>query len=136
MLIIDGLDERHDGGVVRSRLRDIRHVRYVGQTSGPRRRFLQHLNAARLWLPDEKPWWIKSPKLLPLYQWVRELYREELRLPTMVIHTWVATSAEARLAERQRIYECLAQQLPLLNIETQALGKQIPLALCGSGQGK
>ena len=109
--------------------RDIRRVRYVGQTSGPRRRFLQHLSAARLWLPVERPWWVKSPKLLPLYTWIRELYRDELRLPTMVITRWAETSAEARLAERHRIYECLAQQLPLLNIESQTLGRQIPLVL-------
>src|SRR4051812_48398846 len=35
--------------------RDIRAVRYVGQSSAPRRRFLQHLNSARLWLPEEVP---------------------------------------------------------------------------------
>jgi hypothetical protein len=109
--------------------REIRRVRYVGQTSGPSRRFLQHLTAARLWLPEERPWWVKSPKLLPLYTWIRELYRDEFRLPTMVITRWAATSTEARLAERHRIYECLAKQLPLLNIESQTLGQQIPLTL-------
>lgn len=31
--------------------RDLRCVRYVGQTRSPRRRLLQHLNTARLWLP-------------------------------------------------------------------------------------
>jgi hypothetical protein len=31
--------------------RDLREVRYVGQTNAPRRRFLQHLNHAQLWLP-------------------------------------------------------------------------------------
>ena len=109
--------------------REIRRVRYVGQTSGPRRRFLQHLTAARLWLPEERPWWVKSPKLLPLYTWIRELYRDELRLPIMVITRWAAAGTEARLAERHRIYECLGQQLPLLNIESQTLGRQIPLVL-------
>src|SRR4051812_37777674 len=54
--------------------RDVRHIRYVGQTSSPRRRFLQHVNTARLWLPDEVPWWVASPKLRPLYTWLRELY--------------------------------------------------------------
>ena len=38
--------------------RDVRQVRYVGQTRDPRRRFSQHLNVARLWLPDELPWWV------------------------------------------------------------------------------
>jgi hypothetical protein len=107
--------------------RDIREVRYVGQTSAPRRRFLQHLNTARLWLPDETPWWVKSPKLRPLYGWIRELYRDELRLPTMVISAWADTPAEARLAERSRIFECLKMQLPLLNVETEILGRQLPL---------
>ena len=46
--------------------RDLRQVRYVGQTSAPRRRLLQHLNAARLWLPDERPWWIKDEKAAPV----------------------------------------------------------------------
>jgi len=32
--------------------RDIRDVRYIGQTCAPRIRFLQHVNAARLWLPE------------------------------------------------------------------------------------
>jgi hypothetical protein len=48
--------------------RDIREVRYVGQSADPRRRFLQHLNAAKLWLPDERPWWVKSPKLRPFHR--------------------------------------------------------------------
>jgi hypothetical protein len=105
--------------------REIRRVRYVGQTRAPRRRFLQHLAAARLWLPDETPWWVKSPKLLPLYTWIRELHRDGFRLPVMVISSWEASDA-ARLAERRRIYECLAQRLPLVNIEA-TLGGQLPL---------
>jgi hypothetical protein len=108
--------------------RDIRRIRYIGQTRAPRRRLLQHLAAARLWLPDERPWWIKSPKLLPLYTWIRELYRHEYRLPVMVINSWAATSPEARMAERLQIYEGLARQLPLLNIEAQTVGSQIPLS--------
>jgi hypothetical protein len=107
--------------------RDIQHVRYVGQTASPRRRFLQHLNTARLWLPDEKPWWVQSPKLRPLYEWIRSLYRDELRLPVMVVSAWVLSTAQARLAERSRILDCLARQLPLLNIEAEMLGKQMPL---------
>ena len=107
--------------------RDIRRLRYVGQTTLPRRRFLQHLNTARLWLPEERPWWVKSPKLRPLYDWIRDLYRDELRLPTMVVSAWVSTAADARVAERVRIYECLTLGLPLLNVETEILGRQIPL---------
>jgi hypothetical protein len=107
--------------------RDIREVRYVGQSADPRRRFLQHLNAAKLWLPDERPWWVKSPKLRPLYHWIRELYREELRMPTLVVSAWVATASDARLVERTRIFECLARRLPLLNVETEILGRQAAL---------
>ena len=107
--------------------RDIRQVRYVGQTSAPRRRFLQHLNTARLWMPDETPWWVKSPRLRPLSAWVRRLYRDERRLPVMVITAWVETASQARVAERARIYQCLERQLQLLNVETQILGRQIPL---------
>jgi len=107
--------------------RDLRLVRYVGQTRAPARRFWQHLNTARLWLPDEPPWWISSPKLRPLYEWIRELYRDELRLPSMVICTWVESPAGARLAERGRICECLQQALPLLNVESERLGRQILL---------
>ena len=107
--------------------RDIRHLRYVGQTTSPRRRFLQHLNTAKLWLPEDRPWWVKSPKLRPLYEWIRDLYEDELRLPTMVVCDWMSTAADARVAERARIYECLATGLPLLNVETTVLGRQIPL---------
>ena len=107
--------------------RDLRRLRYVGQTINPSRRFLQHLSTARLWLPDDRPWWIKSPKLRPLYLWIRDLYRDEFRMPTMVISGWVEGLRDARLAERSRIYECLARQLPLLNVETENLGRQIPL---------
>jgi hypothetical protein len=82
---------------------------------------------ARLWMPDEVPWWILQPKLRPLYEWLRELYRDEGRLPTMVIHSWVETTRAARLAERARIFESLAQRLPLLNVEREGPGWQIPL---------
>lgn len=107
--------------------RDIRLIRYVGQTSLPHRRFLQHLNTARLWLPDDRPWWIQSPKLRPLYEWIRALYRDEFRLPTMVVSAWAETTIGGRLAERARIYECLTNGLPLLNVETEILGPHMPL---------
>jgi hypothetical protein len=107
--------------------RDLRVPRYIGQTSSPRRRFLQHLRTARLWVPDERPWWVRQPKRRPLYDWIRELHRAEDRLPTMVIHSWVATTAAARLAERTRILDSLANNLPLLNVEREILGSQLPL---------
>jgi hypothetical protein len=107
--------------------RSIRDVRYVGQTSSPARRFLQHLNTAKLWLPDDVPWWVKSPKLRPLYTWIRELYADEHRLPVMVVSAWVDSVKEARIAERVQILECLRERLRLLNIEGEIFGRQIPL---------
>jgi hypothetical protein len=107
--------------------RDLRLTRYVGQTSSPRRRLLQHIRTARLWLPDETPWWVKQPALRPLYEWLRELHSREHRLPTMIIHSWTATAKQARLAERARIYEALANQHPIFNVEREFLGRQLPL---------
>lgn len=106
--------------------RDAQDIRYIGQTRAPPRRLLQHLNAARLWLPDETPWWVKSPKLRPLYTWIRELYRDEQRLPVMVIQSWVPLE-QARIAERQRILELIAAGRPLLNVEREVLGRQLAL---------
>ena len=95
--------------------REVRVSRYVGQTAHPARRLMQHLRTARLWLPDETPWWIEAPRLRPLYQWIRDLYREEGRLPVMVVHAWVEAQ-DAERAERDRIRICLERQLPLLNV--------------------
>jgi hypothetical protein len=107
--------------------RNIRDVRYVGQTRSPRRRLLQHLNHAQLWLPDEVPWWVKQPKLRPLYTWIRDLYRDEYRLPVMLVVSWAATVALARMAERERIFYYLAQRQPILNVEMEIAGRQTPL---------
>jgi hypothetical protein len=104
--------------------RDLRHVRYVGQTRLPRRRLLQHLNCARLWLPDEVPWWFGSPELRPLYEWIRALHRDEYRLPAMLLTAWTGSVAEARLAERERIMQHLADQHELLNFEHELLERQ------------
>jgi hypothetical protein len=87
---------------------------------------LQHVSTARLWLPDERPWWVKSPKLRPLYDWIRALYRDEERLPVMVVLAWTDL-ANARQAERDRIYECMQHRLPILNCEHERLGGQIQL---------
>lgn len=106
---------------------DLRVLRYIGQSSAPRRRFFQHLNAARLWLQDERPWWIKDPKLRPLYSWVRTLYRERARLPAMVIWEWAETVTLARIAERNRIFDMLSQGLPLLNVEAERRAPQLQL---------
>jgi hypothetical protein len=104
--------------------RSIRAVRYVGQTRSPARRFAQHLNTARLWLPDELPWWIESPKLRPLYIWIRELYADGQRMPVMVVTAWTGSVGEARVLERARIMECLGSRLEILNVEREILGRQ------------
>jgi hypothetical protein len=104
--------------------RELRVARYVGRTISPRRRFLQHLNTARLWMPDEIPWWVSSPRLRPLYGWIRELYRDEQRLPVMLVADWVEDATLAGSVERAFIERCLAEQLPLLNYESGLGGPQ------------
>lgn len=95
--------------------RDIEQVRYVGQTRNPVSRFSQHMAAARLWLPDELPWWIKREPWRPLYTWIRQLYREDGRLPLMVVVGW--TIAElANSDERRFVRAFVADELPLLNV--------------------
>ena len=107
--------------------RDVADARYVGQTSAPRRRFLQHLAAARLWLPGETPWWIRSEKYRPLYAWVRDLFADDRRLPVMVVRCWVEDTRDARAAERALIRDCRIEHRALLNVENEASGPQIPL---------
>ena|SRR6185503_9697058 len=107
--------------------RAVREVRYVGQTRSPARRFGQHINMARLWLPDEVPWWFKSPELRPLYEWIRQLHGDERRLPVLVIVEWVPTLAEARAREREHIYDRLRAQQPLFNVERARLAHAVPL---------
>jgi hypothetical protein len=107
--------------------RDIRDVRYVGQTAAPGSRFSQHLHTARLWLPGALPWWVKSPKLRPLYGWIRALYSDDRRLPVMVITGWSVTRKEARSAERARIVECLKEGRDLFNVEKEVLGPTLLL---------
>lgn len=107
--------------------RDLRCVRYVGQTRAPRRRLMQHIQAARLWLPEELPWWVGSPKLRPLYDWIRELHRDEYRLPTMLITGWSQSITGARLAERELILTHLGRRQELLNVEREILDRQLPL---------
>jgi hypothetical protein len=107
--------------------RALRVARYVGRTASPRRRLLQHLNTARLWMPDEIPWWISSPRLRPLYGWIRELYRDEQRLPVMLVADWIEDAALAGSVERAFIERCLAERQPLLNFEAGLGGPQLRL---------
>jgi hypothetical protein len=99
--------------------RDAQAARYVGQTRNPASRFTQHVNMARLWLPDELPWWIGRPELRPLYTWIRELYAEGGRLPVMFVVGWT-TLQLARSDERRFIASYLKGGLPLLNFEAES----------------
>ena len=88
----------------------------VGQTRDPWRRFAQHVQTARLWLPDDTPWWVRSAKHRPLYAWIRELHRNGGRLPFM----WVedgSSRVDPLVAERAAIMRLLAQGAALLNVE-------------------
>jgi hypothetical protein len=110
--------------------RDVREVRYVGQTRAPLSRFSQHVNAARLWLPDEKPWWYKAPPgLRPLHDWIRALHRDDYRLPAMIITARVASVSAARHMERALILHYLGKSASLLNVEAEILGRQVPLGI-------
>jgi hypothetical protein len=109
--------------------REVRSVRYIGQTRSPARRYLQHVNTAQLWLPADMPWWIKTPQLRELYDWIRNLYREEGRLPFMLITEWAATPAEARQRERALIMEHLSRQIPLFNFEQEVQRRRGTLPL-------
>lgn len=125
--LYDESDHCVSGGIAIYSLSDpseLRRLRYIGQTSSPRRRLLQHLTASRLWVPAERPWWIRDPKLRPLYEWIRTLYRAESRLPTMIVWEWSDSPSSARLAERARICEGLSRALPLLNVEAERAASQ------------
>jgi hypothetical protein len=106
--------------------REVRGVRYVGQTRAPRRRYLQHVRSARLWLAAERPWWIRVPRLRMLSVWIRELYADERRLPVMLVSEWFASEAEARAQERCLITELARRGLPLLNVEAERLRQTQP----------
>lgn len=107
--------------------RDVRWPRYVGQTRDPYARFAQHLRTARLSLPDDMPWWVRSPKHRPLYLWIRELHRDGGRLPFMCVEEWVDSGADPLVVERAAIMRWLARGAALLNVEAAQLGEQLPL---------
>jgi hypothetical protein len=107
--------------------RDVQSPRYVGQTRDPHARFAQHVQTARLWLPDEVPWWVRSLKHQPLYVWIRELHRDGGRLPIMWVEEWVDADADPLVAERAAIMRWLARGAALLNAEALKSGPQLPL---------
>jgi len=107
--------------------RDVRCARYVGQTRDPKKRYAQHIRAARLAVPDATPWWVRSVKHRPLYAWIRELHRDGGRLPFMWVEEWVAPEVDPLVAERTAIMRWLAQGAALLNAEAYQGGPQLPL---------
>ena len=107
--------------------RDLRTVRYVGQTRAPRRRLLQHIRAARVWVPDDLPWWVVEDPQRPLYEWIRTLFRDGQRLPVMIVVARHGLPADATLAERELIQESLRRHQPLLNVGSASLEPQIRL---------
>lgn len=56
---------------------------------------------------------------LPLYEWIRAVYRDDARMPTMVIWEWTDRSGSARVAERAEICDGLTRGLPLFNVEAE-----------------
>jgi hypothetical protein len=97
--------------------RDVRAVRYVGQTGAPLRRYRQHVRAACLWLSAAGPWWVRAPHLVPLHGWIRALHADGGRLPFMLVHQWVPTLAEALALEQSLIDTHRAAGCLLLNCE-------------------
>lgn len=97
--------------------REVRAVRYVGQSSAPMRRYRQHVRAA--WLAQEGPgpWWVRQPHLGPLHEWIRALHADEGRLPFMLITHWVPSVEAARLLEQSLITAHQAAGCALLNCE-------------------
>ncbi len=122
-----GGDARGTAVYVLSDPRDLRAVRYVGQTRAPRRRFLQHVRTASVWMPDELPWWVVADRQRPLYEWIRALFRDERRLPVMIVTAWHEVAAEATAAERGTIQDSLRRGMRLLNVESAAPTLQIRL---------
>jgi hypothetical protein len=97
--------------------RDVRALRYIGQTGSPARRYRQHVRAACLGAGTDRPWWICEPHLLALHRWIHALHADGNRLPFMLVTHWTATIADARALERQLILEHIAAGHELLNRE-------------------
>jgi len=97
--------------------RDVRAVRYVGQSRAPLRRYRQHVRAACLGLGGRPPWWVRQPHLGPLHEWIRALHADQGRLPFMLITHWVPSAAAARLLEQSLITAHQAAGCALLNCE-------------------
>jgi hypothetical protein len=85
------------------------------------------VRAAALWIPDDLPWWVGRERYRPLYEWLRDLYRDEQRLPMMIVSAWHDVAADATAAERALIQESLRAGFALLNLESAELEPQIRL---------
>lgn len=97
--------------------RDVRAVRYVGQSRAPARRYGQHVRAACLWLCVPTPWWVRRPHLVPLYTWIRALHEDGARLPFMLVTHWVPALEQARALEQSLIAAHRAAGCALFNCE-------------------
>ena len=97
--------------------REVRAVRYVGQSRAPMRRYRQHVRAACLALDAAAPWWVRQPHLGPLHEWIRALHADGGRLPFMLITQWVPSVAAARLLEQSLITAHAVAGCALLNFE-------------------
>lgn len=97
--------------------RDVRAVRYVGQSSAPTRRYRQHVRAACLAQDGARPWWLRQPHLGPLHEWIRALHADGGRLPFMLITNWAPSVAAARLLEQSLITAHRAAGCALFNCE-------------------
>lgn len=97
--------------------RDVRAVRYVGQSRAPLRRYGQHVRAACLELDVPPPWWLRQPHLGPLQEWIRALHADGERLPFMLITHWAPSVGAARVLEQSLIRAHQARGCALLNCE-------------------
>ncbi|MEO8125824.1 MAG: hypothetical protein ABI822_01970 [Bryobacteraceae bacterium] len=120
--------------------RDVRAVRYVGQSSDPPRRYCQHVQAARVWLADRPgadggpvPWWLDRSPARDLSIWIRELYADGARLPVMMVQSWLGTLAQALRAERDALDHFVADGRALLNQAAVQAGPQLRLDLSAGG---
>jgi hypothetical protein len=119
MLICDTSDAEQVGVALYalSDPRDVRAVRYVGQSTAPARRYRQHVRTACLGHDRQGPWWVRQAHLGPLHEWIRILHADGGRLPFMLITHWVPSVDAARLLEQSLITAHRAAGCALLNCE-------------------
>jgi len=106
--------------------RALRSPRYIGQTTDPARRHLQHLRNAQPWevAGSDHAWWHTPHRLLALYAWIRDLWQAEQLLPCLLVHEWVTSPLAAQVAERRRIADGVCRGMALFNFEARRLRDQ------------